>query len=156
MVKSDFENAILNYLAEDSMILDHYINKIAGIHYKDDKETDNYLMDRLSVYRKFAEYEFWKALDWLEIIKNFQKFASFHKTDEKIWGQINYTLEELGFFKEPLTAEEQALEDARIAQQQAQQAQQQAEMMKAGVPNAVTQGGEMMREQANGNQGQKA
>jgi hypothetical protein len=38
-------------------------------------------------------------------------------------------------------------EQVQQEQQQAQQAQQQAEMMKAGVPNAVTQGGEMMREQ---------
>jgi hypothetical protein len=38
-------------------------------------------------------------------------------------------------------------EQVQQEQQQAQQAQQQAEMMKAGVPNAVNQGGEMMREQ---------
>ena len=46
-------------------------------------------------------------------------------------------------------------QEVQQAQQQAQQAQQQAELMKAGVPNAVTQGGEMIREGAqNGNQGQ--
>ena len=38
-------------------------------------------------------------------------------------------------------------EEVQQEQQAAQQAQQQAEMMKAGVPNAVNQGGEMMREQ---------
>lgn len=46
-------------------------------------------------------------------------------------------------------------QEVQQEQQQAQQAQQQAELMKAGVPNAVTQGGEMIREGAqNGNQGQ--
>jgi hypothetical protein len=39
-------------------------------------------------------------------------------------------------------------EEVQQEQQAAQQAQQQAEMMKAGVPNAVNQGGEMIREQA--------
>ena len=43
-------------------------------------------------------------------------------------------------------------EEVQQEQQAAQQAQQQAEMMKAGVPNAVNQGGEMMREQMNGNE----
>ena len=38
-------------------------------------------------------------------------------------------------------------EEVQQEQQAQQQAQQQAEMMKAGVPNAVTQGGEMMRAQ---------
>ena len=37
-------------------------------------------------------------------------------------------------------------EEVQQEQQQAQQQAQQAEMMKAGVPNAVTQGGEMIRE----------
>ena len=37
-------------------------------------------------------------------------------------------------------------EEVQQEQQAAQQAQHRAEMMKSGVPNAVTQGGEMMRD----------
>ena len=47
-------------------------------------------------------------------------------------------------------------EEVQEEQQAQQQAQQQAEMMKAGVPNAVTQGGEMMRAQQQGAQQQDA
>ena len=47
-------------------------------------------------------------------------------------------------------------EQVQQEQQQAQQAQMQAEMAKAATPNAVSQGGEMMREQMNGNQRQEA
>jgi hypothetical protein len=38
-------------------------------------------------------------------------------------------------------------EQVQQEQQQAQQAQLRSEMMKSGTPNAVTQGGEMIREQ---------
>ena len=47
-------------------------------------------------------------------------------------------------------------EQVQQEQQQAQQAQQQAQQAIAATPNAVTQGGEMIREQVNGNQGQEA
>ena len=40
--------------------------------------------------------------------------------DEEIYEYIDYNLDELGYYQEPLTAEEQAVEDARIAQQRVQ------------------------------------
>ena len=93
------------------------------------------------------------------------KLATFLKTAAAILGPeavIGYTnvsdaLKRLGTgFGIDMKGLIKTKEEVQQEQQQAQQAQQQAEMMKAGVPNAVTQGGEMMREQANGNQGQKA
>ena len=47
-------------------------------------------------------------------------------------------------------------EEVQQEQQQAQQAQMQAQQAVAATPNAVTQGGEMIREQMNDNQGQEA
>jgi len=91
MVKSEFENSILNYLAEDAMILDKFINQLVGFEFEEEKWIDNYLTKNLSFYKRFVEYDFLRELDWLQILKNFKLFAGFHDTDEKIiQSEINF------------------------------------------------------------------
>jgi hypothetical protein len=93
------------------------------------------------------------------------KLATFLQTAAKILGPeavITYTnvsdaMKRLGTgFGIDMKGLIKTQEEVQQEQQQAQQAQMQAQQAVAATPNAVTQGGEMIREQVNGNQGQEA
>jgi len=93
------------------------------------------------------------------------KLATFLQTAAKILGPeavITYTnisdaMKRLGTgFGIDMKGLIKTQEEVQQEQQQAQQAQMQAQQAVAATPNAVTQGGEMIREQMNGNQGQEA
>jgi len=93
------------------------------------------------------------------------KLATFLQTAAKILGPeavITYTnisdaMKRLGTgFGIDMKGLIKTQEEVQQEQQQAQQAQMQAQQAVAATPNAVTQGGEMIREQMNGNQRQEA